>query len=223
MSKVIRQIWYRKDNETDVQFKAFRIYLDMGTDRTVLKSYRAYSGKEQAICPGGTFQTWSQQHDWIERARAFDIWCSSVDDAGYEKAAAKEQAKCAKERARANASGIEMAGLLIEKAKMMLKAPLFQQEIVSEEKDERGNVVKVTKIIMPSKFKVADAARIMEVADKIWRLSTDMSTDNVSFNLNEQLKRVSEETGVPIHVLTEEYRQMTGKHPPKLLAVNANH
>ena len=221
MGEVTRQLWHRQPNETDAQFAGFSLYLNLGKGRSLLESYRRYSGKGQATQPGGTFQSWSVLNSWLDRVNTFDAWQGAADDAGYEKAAAKEQSKLAKRRAAANDTAWEMAKLLIEKAKMILKVPILQQTIESEETDDKGNVVKIVKIIMPAKFKVADAALMVKVADNLARLSTDMSTLNVSFDLNAQLKRVAEETGVPIHVLTEEYRQMTGKHPPKLLAVGS--
>jgi len=217
MDKVVRKLWHRKQDESDAQFAGFSLYLNLGKGRSLLEAYRRYSGKEKATQPGGTFQSWSVLNSWLDRVNAYDAWQGQVEDTKFEHAAAKEQSKLAKRRAEANSVAWDMAKLLIEKAKMILKVPILEQQIESEERDKDGRLIKVIKIIKPAKFKVADAARMVEIADRLARLATDMSTDNVSFNLNEQLKRVSEETGVPLHVLEEEYRQMTGKHPPKLL------
>jgi len=221
MGEVTNKVWLRQEGETEKAFTGFQLYLELGADRSVLKAYRLYTGRIEAQQSNGTFSTWATQNNWVARALAYDQWCGSIDNDRYEQSAAKEQSKLAKRRAAANDTAWEMAKLLIEKAKMILKVPILQQTIESEETDDKGNVVKVVKIIMPAKFKVADAALMVKVADNLARLATDMSTSNVSFDLNAQLKRVAEETGVPIHVLTEEYRQMTGKHPPKLLAVGS--
>jgi len=199
-----RKPWHRRPDETDAQFSAFRGYLALGNERSILESYRRYSGIEGATQAGGTYLEWVSKNEWIKRVTFFDQWQGVVEDTAFERGAAVEQKKIAMRRAKANDTAWDMATKLIEKAKEILALPIVEERI---EKD--GKVI----VQVPVKVRMSDAARMIEIADKLARLTSDLHTELVSFDLNAQLKRVAEETGVPFHVLTEEYRQLTGKKP----------
>jgi len=60
------QLWERQQNEGPEAFEAAHIYIEMGEGRSTYK-VADQVGKSIAL-----IQRWSSQHDWVERARAFD-------------------------------------------------------------------------------------------------------------------------------------------------------
>lgn len=60
--------WDRRDDESDPAFEAFATYRDMGAKRSI-RSVARVLGKSDTLMGG-----WSSQHDWPNRARAYDRW-----------------------------------------------------------------------------------------------------------------------------------------------------
>ena len=58
--------WERQDGETAKQFEAFRIYRDLGEERSLLKTGEAL-GKRKAL-----MERWGSANNWVERALAWD-------------------------------------------------------------------------------------------------------------------------------------------------------
>lgn len=69
--------WTRRGGETAPAFEAFRTYLNMGGSRAIQKVARELS-KSDALIKG-----WSAQHDWIERARAYDSYLITAETDGH--------------------------------------------------------------------------------------------------------------------------------------------
>jgi len=68
--------WLRKDDETSVAYAAFRMYLDMGDDRTIAKVCEG-TGKSWQL-----MTRWSSMHSWVERVRAFDRHLKAAETDG---------------------------------------------------------------------------------------------------------------------------------------------
>lgn len=58
--------WIRQPNESDVAYDAFETYLDMGSDRSVIKVGQKLKKNRTII------GRWSSKHNWQERVRAYD-------------------------------------------------------------------------------------------------------------------------------------------------------
>lgn len=71
-------IWERLASDTDKSFEAFCIYRDMGSNRSLDKAYAKYKGvsieqqKSNGKRADGTFTNWASDHNWVERAVAYD-------------------------------------------------------------------------------------------------------------------------------------------------------
>ena len=204
MGQVTKQLWHKQNGETEKAFAAFKLYLGLGSGRTIRAAYQKCNGVKSEANAAGYFSTWASENEWTTRAHAFDTWRDSIDDKKYEAAAQKQQEIVAERRQEANNNAWDLYKLLIEKAKQMLAMPLVEQTL-----DRDG----VTVIIKPVKFRFGDAATTIQIADRLARLATDMSTDNVALNVTDHLRRMSDELGVPYDVLQEEYRQLTGNVP----------
>jgi len=152
----------------------------------------------------GYFIQWSMDNDWLLRANAHDAFMEEVDDEEFIKASRIEQRKLAKRRTEVNNTSWEIAQEIFDKARLMLKMPITEKVI---EKDGH------TTIIKPVRFKFGDVAALVRVADTLCRLSTDMSTSNVAVDINDELRRISADTDIPIEVLQTEYKEITGRTP----------
>lgn len=60
-------VWDRRENESIQAYEAFCLYRDMGADRSCVKVGQKL-GKSATI-----ITRWSFQHDWVARARAYDM------------------------------------------------------------------------------------------------------------------------------------------------------
>lgn len=68
-----RAIYERLPDETPTAFQAFQHYRDSPpNDRSIVKTYRAVTGIEDAKKPSGRYSQWSKKHRWLERAKAYD-------------------------------------------------------------------------------------------------------------------------------------------------------
>jgi hypothetical protein len=59
-------VWTRRDDESDPAWRAFKLYLDAGSQRSIRKVADREKKSHQLIAG------WSSQHEWVERCRAFD-------------------------------------------------------------------------------------------------------------------------------------------------------
>jgi hypothetical protein len=66
-----RQPWEKRPSETPKAFEAFGVYRDLGSGRSLI-------GAAKVLNKGRTIVgTWSQQHDWVQRAEEYDLWVDS--------------------------------------------------------------------------------------------------------------------------------------------------
>lgn len=66
MSKKDVQPWERQDGETPKQFEAFKIYRDMGEERSLSKVAQQLSKTKQLL------SRWSSMNGWVDRCAAWD-------------------------------------------------------------------------------------------------------------------------------------------------------
>lgn len=58
--------WYRKKDESEQAYEAFKVYYKMGTERSCVKVARTL-GKSDTLITG-----WCSRWNWVERSRAYD-------------------------------------------------------------------------------------------------------------------------------------------------------
>ncbi len=61
-----------ENGESTKAYESFVSYRDMGIGRSLLKVWRQQSGNETATSVPGKITAWSEQFDWLSRARAYD-------------------------------------------------------------------------------------------------------------------------------------------------------
>jgi hypothetical protein len=65
-----KNIWERFDNETEVAFRAFNMYLSLGIGNRSLVKVREKLGKTEGYT--SQLEEWSSQHSWVVRCQAYD-------------------------------------------------------------------------------------------------------------------------------------------------------
>lgn len=68
-----RNPWERREGEGTKPYEAFKVYLELGEDRS-LEKVRIKLGKSQRL-----IERWSSQHDWVKRAQVYDDWLNEND------------------------------------------------------------------------------------------------------------------------------------------------
>ncbi len=164
-----QHIWKRQKGETQVWYLRFQAYLRSGHGRSMLRVFnleRAEKGLKEAVSLSGHWRKMAVRHNWRERANAFDVWRNEVEQRKYERLR-----KAYRQRE------IEIAEGLINKATQMLNFPLVVSEQTTES-DGGRTIVHTT--IHPARWNMRDAAAIMGMADKLYRLALVMETEHTT-------------------------------------------
>lgn len=118
-------------------------------------------------------ERWSSRWNWVERAAAYDSHMAVIEQIERERVAAENARKWEERKEEARESGWALYLALKEKADSMLKFPLTRQTT----KD--GNTV-----VEPARWTFHTAARVAEVAVKLARLTVELSTENLYFDVS---------------------------------------
>lgn len=169
--------WERMPEETPRAYAAFEVYVRLGPQRSLQKVSREL-GKSAAF-----LSRWSSKYSWVERSRCYDD----------EERERQCQLRLAAEASEAHKRAARMKDLreeefvvgtkLIEKAKAMLAVPHVQvkKEEETEQLPDGKTLVRKITIIQPARWNFVEAARIVEVASKLIRLSLGMCVDGREF------------------------------------------
>lgn len=187
----VRQAWEQRDDESAEAFAAFKAYLEMGAERTVVGAYRQAKGKPEAKQAAGTWNGWKDKYAWQERAEASDRRIAAVERAEEEKAFAANRRKWAMRRITIQDDAWELAELLIRKAKDVLLLPVARQRTVTSEERADGKTIVQTVIVEPPRnVTFMQAVQMLNLADRMRRLAAEMATERVLVeNLAEQQAR----------------------------------
>jgi len=98
--------WERQDGESAKAFEAFKIYRDMGPERSLSKLEQSFNGTKSKTWLG----EWSRNNGWVERVEAFDSWLDQ-----------QELQAMMRGRLKAKQKRIERAGLMQSVGEKSLK------------------------------------------------------------------------------------------------------
>ncbi len=150
----------RLPDESPPAYEAFKTYLEMGGGRSVREVSRRLSKSWTLI------SRWSSQHHWVERAREFDNRVERITRDAEEAKLIQSAGLWAQRMQETRESAFQTATKLIDKAEAMLKFPL------AETTTRDGKTV-----IRPGRWTFADAARMLEVANRLKQLATGLPTE----------------------------------------------
>lgn len=156
-------------------------YRDDGPDRNLRKTAQDL-GKSNAVIMG-----WSKKHGWPARALAWDGFQDGLRTAAVNRALEKATTNWTLERESQRARELDMGQALIAKAKQMLEWPLAQRRL-----EQDGKVT----IVEPARWRLADAAKMLETGSKLIRLAAEMETDRVTVQV--EAARLAAELGIPV-------------------------
>lgn len=164
--------WDLQRGETAKAFAAFRLYLELGPDRTIQAAF----AKSRGLAPGekhidGTFLDWSSKFSWVKRVLAYDAHMAAEYDRQVVAARTAEAAKWAKRQEDIREDEYTMAQRLKDVAGRMLDQPLI--EAIADPNAKPEDVAKM----VPANWKMSDAAKFLETFSKLGRLAAQMATD----------------------------------------------
>lgn len=81
------QIWLRRDDESDPAYEAFRVYLLMGSRRTIDRVVKNQAKSWTLI------SDWSAKNEWVKRVKAFDRYAVEAPTDGMVHALAESRDK----------------------------------------------------------------------------------------------------------------------------------
>lgn len=165
-------VWDRTDplaqarGESKRANQALRDYAAMGSERSLRKLHEHYIQQTSNKRPTGfrppttsfaTLSTWSLKLDWIARTERFDALAALDAEAAWRKRREEEREE-----------EWQAARTLFRRARAMLDFPL-----AVEVEEEDG-----TKIERPTNWRMADAAKFIDLAAKLARLAARMRDDD---------------------------------------------
>lgn len=122
----------RQDGESTKAFDAFKVYRDLGHERTLAKTAEIYYGASKNLSQIGV---WSRRFSWVERAQSWDDWHEMIRRDAVEDHLRAQ----AKDHGRREAALLERAlgvrEAAMDQAEKMLQWPLSKQRVVNEGED----------------------------------------------------------------------------------------
>jgi hypothetical protein len=149
-----------KTAESTPAREARELYLRMGPERSIQK-VAGELDKSAAL-----IGRWSSRYGWQQLAADYDSDMAKAAKAAEERKLQATAGRWAERLIATREEAYQMAKQLIEKAEAMLKFPLAEQVT----KDGKT-------VIKPGRWTFADAARMIDVANRLKQLATGLPTD----------------------------------------------
>jgi hypothetical protein len=143
--------------ESSKAFWAFKIYRDLGPERSLVKACESYYGSTANLAQ---IKVWSSKFDWVDRARAYDDWLTLHAQAAIEEFQQTKAAEFAERQMALREKLLSNAELAADQAAKMLAWPLSEQRVLRES-DEGGGV---TYIFMPAGWNKGTARTYQDMA-----------------------------------------------------------
>lgn len=152
----------RLENESAKAFAGFQAYCEMGGNRS-LKAVGRALGKSE-----GLLERWSARFKWVARAKAYDERLLSIQRDAEKKTIEAKANSWASRQTALREDEWQTADQLISRARQMLDWPL-EHTVTKDGKTT----------ILPTKWTISDAVRMVEVAAKLRRMAVGEETDHL--------------------------------------------
>jgi hypothetical protein len=143
--------------ESSKAFTAFKIYRDLGAERSLVKACESYYGTRSNLAQ---IKVWSRKFDWVDRARAYDDWLTLHAQAAIEEFQQTKAAEFAERQMALREKLLSNAEAAADQAAKMLAWPLSEQRVLREG-DEDGEI---TYIFMPAGWNKGTARAYQDMA-----------------------------------------------------------
>lgn len=137
--------WERQDRESAKAFEAFKIYRDLGSERSLVRACELYYGSRANLAQ---IRVWSSKFDWVERVRAHDAWLEMIRREAVEQHERNQASDTAARMARIRERYFEGLEQATEQWLEMIAYPVTR--VIKEEVDEETGVKTV--VIAPAKW-----------------------------------------------------------------------
>jgi hypothetical protein len=129
--------WQRKSDETGIQYKAFQVYLKLGASRSLRKAAQKHKKGS------GHYGRWASTHNWVERAKAYDLWVAAKTEPLRIKEVQKRAAEAESELTKELRAEYELLDLgktlaqeMIQVGRAALRFPLHEETRTTTELDQ---------------------------------------------------------------------------------------
>ena len=172
--------------------QALRDYAAMGPARSRRQLRERYLQQPSSNPPAGfrpptaslaTLETWSLKHGWVARTERWDGLAAQEAEAAWRERREEEREE-----------EWQLTRALFRRGREMLEYPL-----VVEVEDEEGRTVQ-----RPTNWRMADAARFIELAAKLARLAAHMSDDDPTESSLPEVVFYIPDNGRPVRQLDDE-------------------
>jgi hypothetical protein len=143
--------------ESSKAFSAFKIYRDLGPERSLAKACESYYGSSANLAQ---IKVWSSRFDWVNRARSYDDWLTMHAQAAIEEFQRTKAAEFAERQMALRERLLSNAEAAADQAAKMLAWPLSEQRVLRED-DEGGEI---TLIVMPAGWNKGTARTYQDMA-----------------------------------------------------------
>ena len=171
--------WERQPYDTSMSWAVLRVYLEQDPPRSLPEAYnqvRGITGKRKGI-PGTVYNRLLGKNkdgtpipgamSYQERVIAWDNYIADL-----------ERQKWVERRLKIREKEWEVGSKLLERGEQMLMFPVFDQMTTDE-----------GMIIRPAEWRLKDIPPVLVQASKLMRLSTGMSTENLSIDWREEAQK----------------------------------
>jgi hypothetical protein len=152
--------WEQQPAESAKAFSAFKIYRDLGPQRSLQKTAEAYYGCVKNLAQIGR---WSSGFDWVERAKSHDAWLEMVRREAVEEHERRQATSEAERRGRIRERLLTAAEAMGDQVVEMARWPLSRREVVQEDAEGRPVAVK----IYPSRWSKRTTLDLVQAVSKI--------------------------------------------------------
>jgi len=161
------KLFEQQPGESDRAFAAFKLYRDMGAERTH-KKVGAKLGKSTV-----QMEKWSRRWKWQIRIAAWNEHRAQIEREAMDQAARDDAMKWALREREHRVQRFERGQALMKKAADMLAFPLAKQ--ISRD----GKT-----IVEPAEWTMAQAARMMEVGEKLVAMAVGAPTERTAVEVS---------------------------------------
>ena len=178
--------WDQLSNEGSSAFGLFRVFLELGFDRTV-ELVAEQTGRHLKVV-----KKIARKFQWKPRSYAYDQFLANAELNAAKRKLERDAVKWVSRFGTLREQEYEMGQKLMARAKEMLAFPIMEQ-IIEETAGpiitdfETGNKIatkKVTVIVKPLKFTMKDIREYIETASKLCRMSMGKETERTLVNVD---------------------------------------
>jgi hypothetical protein len=169
----VKKIWLKQRGEWARAYEAFKAYLNMGANRNVRATAPVVKVSDRSVLG------YSTRFQWVLRAEAYDAFMAEEAQKERERLQREREAEWEQRRETQRQEEWLVGQALIQKGKLMLAAPLYEEIEETQTGDECTTIVK-----KPTGWRLRDAVRVLDEGSKLSRLGAGMATDKKEIDID---------------------------------------